>query len=398
MSEPFGNDREQTPAQWAVRWHVVVVAGLMLGMAPLMHLWWYGWRGESRPILATKSYVPMPVATAASVADGTWMVAADRHLREASPQAFWLRSTWSETLYRLGAPQSSTVHFGKDAWMFGAKTLQPDVDELARRRAARLSMLGSVKAAVEAAGARLVVSLVPDKVRIYPEQAQDGAIAATHDAVYGTLLAELRELGIAAPDLATPLRLGKPFVNEPLYFARDSHWRPVGAFVAAQALAGALEALPLPTALQPRQPVTVVMEYQNERLGDLAAAAGFCSLEEGDGKTVSRPASALTRQLVESSQVYRTGVVRGGEIVRFTGEEADAEIVLAGTSFAYDGSQALRLAAGRPVHACIHDGADGLAGIREVIAKLPKLAKAKVVVWEIVERGFLEAPWREPQL
>ncbi len=388
----------QTPAQWAVRWHVLVAAALLLCGVPAWHLVWHGVFGHEAPALLTKSTVRRPEATPETVLDGKWMVAMDRYLREAAPATFWLRGTWNETLYRLGVPQSRIAHFGEDGWLFGNVTLQPDVAALRARAAERRRMLQLVQERVAAAGAVLFVMIVPDKARVYPEQVRPGALSPAKEAVYDGLLAELRQLGIATTDLASVLRAARAANPAPLYKPRDTHWEPTGAFIAAQAVAAAIEASPVGARLAPRQPVVVAMHHRVDRLGDLAASAGFLSLEQAGAPTRSVPMSLLTYALQDRADVYHTGLATPQGAVPFTGEETDAEILLAGTSFSHDGSHALRLALGRAIRLVQNDGAAGIESIREAIGLLPQQPRTRLVIWEIVERGFFEEAWRNPSL
>ena len=75
-------------------------------------------------------------------------------------------------------------------------------------------------------------------------------------------------------------------------------------------------------------------------------------------------------------------------------EAADTEILLVGTSFSLDtGGGALALAMGRPVRTVVELGADGMGGLLAVRDELRAGTQARLVVWEIVERGLLEASW-----
>ena len=80
----------QTPAQWAVRWHGLVVVALLLASVPVVHLFWHGLLGRDEPLLRTRSQLPAPVATVDNVFDGRWMLTKERQLREDSPVVWWL--------------------------------------------------------------------------------------------------------------------------------------------------------------------------------------------------------------------------------------------------------------------------------------------------------------------
>lgn len=401
MTDPTpvaGDAPQQSPAQWAVRWHVLVLFAMLTCAVPAWHLCWHGVLGREEPLFLGRSTIRAPQANWDTLRSGAWMESMERHLREASPVTFWLRGTWNETLYRLGVPQSRTVHVGKEEWFYAASTLRPDVVEWQRRGPARRAFFAAVKARVEAAGARLFVGVVPDKVRIYPQFAQDGALSPAKEAVYGELLGELRALGIDTVDLAAALRAEAAQSPVPIYKPRDTHWEPTGALVAARAIATAIESGPVGTELGPRLPMVIQTSFSYDILNDGPANCGFLSFVDPEQDRRSVPFSLLTHRLRDRSSVYTVGVAAPTGPVALTWDDNDARIVLAGTSFSESGKHALALVLGRKVHARHHHGAAGIDGIADVLEVLPTLRDAKVVVWEIVERGFHEEGWREPSL
>jgi hypothetical protein len=389
----------QTPAQWALRWHALVLAALLIASVPVVHLCWHGLLGHDAPPIRSRSLVAAPPATLANVLDGSWMPAKERELRELSPVAWWLRSGWNEVLYRAALPRSPVVHVGGDEWFFLQSTLAPDRALFAARRPVRQRFFTAVRDAVRAAGGELFVWLVPDKARVYPEFAfADGVLPAAKAANYGNVLGELGELGIATTDLAAAFAAGRAAApTEEFYYRRDTHWRPQGALLAARAAAAAIEAGLLGARLSPRQPVELFGSETIRMVGDLTGMLGLATVEEPDARgTHAVPMSLLTARLAELRSYYGIALRDGGQTRPLFGD-ADAEVWVAGTSFSEEnGWKALSLALGRPVRTVMARGAGGVEPARTLLRELAAGARPKLVVWEIVERGLLEDEWREP--
>lgn len=396
---PVGTAPAATSAQLAVRWHVVVVATLLLASVPVVHLVWHVVLGHEAPPIRTRGQVDAPAPTAANVLDGSWTTAKELELREASPIVWWLRSGWNEALYRAGLPRSAHVHFGRDEWFFLQSTVAPDRAAFQRRREVRRRFFTAVRDRVRAAGAELFVSLVPDKARVYPELAfAGGALPEAVQPAYGEVLAELDALGIATVDIAAAMAATRAAAPaQELYYRRDTHWRPEGALVAAQAAAAVIDAGPLGARLSPRVQVELFGKETVRLIGDLAAMCGLGTIESEAGHAL--PMSLLTERLAEDRSYYGIVVREQGRPLPLYGDKPDAEIVVAGTSFSQDGWLALALALGRPVRHVFERGAGGTGPIRTVLRQLddPDVARPRLVIWEIVERGLFEPEWRDPR-
>ena len=85
--------------------------------------------------------------------------------------------------------------------------------------------------------------------------------------------------------------------------------------------------------------------------------------------------------------------------VDLDGKDPNAEILVIGTSFSEEnGANAASLFLGRPLRTVIARGAVGMKPLRLALDELRAGTKAKVVVWELVERGLFDGVWREPKL
>ncbi len=400
LPEPF----EQTPAQWAVRWHGIVLAAVLLASVPIVHVFWHGVLGHDTPMLRTRSQMPAPKPTTQSIlwATPSWMDQKERQLREDSPITWWLRSTWNEVRYGIGMPQSTQVHFGSDEWFFIQEAVWPDLETFRRAAPNRQRFFAEVRDLVRAAGAELFVVVLPDKARVYAERCYaDGAMPAGKSDNYAVVLAELGALGIPTADVAAAMasaRAANPGVE--LYYRRDTHWRPQGALLAGQVVAAAIEQR-FGDRLQPRVPATLRGPSTARLVPDLVAMASFATLEieESPEQVRSAPMSILTDRLAEVREYYGLELHRPAGTVAVDGTDPDAEVLLLGASFAHEnGLQALALGLGRSVRGCIRMGAGGFGSLQATLPELRAGTKAKVVVWELVERGFSTRAWLDPRL
>jgi hypothetical protein len=398
----------QTPAQWAVRWHGTALAVALLVPVPVFHLVWHGVLGHDDPPVRTRSQVPAPTPTFAGIvsASPSWMDQKERQLREDSPVAWWLRSGWNEARYRLGAPQSPQVHFGADEWFFLQHAVSPDRAAFDRARPARLRFLGEVRDLVRAAGAELFVNVLPDKERVYADRCYPGGVMpATKRDNYAAILADLGEAGIATVDLAAAMaaaRAANPTVE--LYFRRDSHWQAQGALLAGQVLAAAIEQR-FGERLGPKVPARPTGPRAERLIGDLTVLMGircvqFPTPRPGrDPIDRSAPLSLLADHLAEVREYYGVELLREGGAAAVDGTDPAAEVLLLGASFAEEnGLNALAFGLGRSVRAYIRFGAAGLLPLRDALPELRAGTKARVVVWDVVERGFFTPEWLDPRL
>jgi hypothetical protein len=390
-----------------VRWHGVVVFLLLIGSVPLVHLAWHWIAGMDEPIVLTRNQKPRPPFSWSRTRPGQWQWALDleQHLQEASPIVWWLRGNYNELRYVLGLYASDSVAVGRDGWMFVPQSLHPDEDLLRRSAEKRAQFLARLRARADQLGVRLVVAVCPDKERLYPEYAYaDGRLPPAKERLYPQILAELRQAGIEAVDLWQALADLRKTTNEEIYYRRDTHWRPIAALAAARVVAAAVENSAGPL-LGPRQAVELQRPLATRALSDIASMAGFLAFEEpmpviagaqGSITRSSRAASVLTQRLQEDREYYALAV-RGpdGTLVPTEQFALQATVLLAGTSFSLEnGATALQYALARPVRSVVRLGAAGTNALGEAVHLLATgECKAKVLVWEFVERGYLEPAW-----
>ncbi|MBL8726476.1 MAG: hypothetical protein JNK49_20705 [Planctomycetes bacterium] len=395
---PLGVPRPQTPLQWAVRWHAVLLVACLLGSVPVLHTVWHGLLGRREALIPTRSQTPWPEPDWADLQSGAWMGRVERHLQQASPVAFWLRAPWNELLLACGVANSPSVQVGRDGWLF-LRADQGSPQSFAQRRAARAQTFAAVRAECAAAGVELFVSLVPNKTRVHPEFLKSALPA---DATYATVLAELQAVGLPVVDVAAAMAAAKAAEpTRPLYFRGDTHWLPFGALVAGQAVAAAVEAR-CGASLGPRGAVQLGPRTTFQALGDLVAMLGLATadLPWVDGRRITVGLSLTAHSFGELREYYSVASADPALATRLDGTAADAPVWLVGTSFSREnGMPALALALGRPVRLFGENGAASIAPMAKALAALrePGAKRPGALVWEIVERGFFEPEWAEPQ-
>jgi len=394
----------QTPAQWAVRWFAVIAIGGLFASAPLAHLVWHGLLGRDESLLPLRTQTKAPTPAIAAALDGSWMAQLEKHLREDAPATFWLRANWNELRYRLGVPRGNDVRVGRDEWLFLDYATRIDFAAWQRSAPARRAFLAGVRDQVKAAGAELVIALVPDKERVHAEKwAPDGVLPAAKAGCYAAGLAEFAELGIPAVDLAAAMaaaRAADP--TAPLYYRGDTHWRKEGALAAGAATAAFLEAR-YGEALGPRTPMALSGVTATRLVGDITANLGLAVVDVPDpasalGLRRPVPLSLLADRLAETREYYGVELSTPTGRIGMDGKDDTASVWLIGTSFAHDnGANAVALHLGRSIRTTVVIGASGLEAMSEARPAIRPGQRAKVVLWEIVERSYFSAEWWAPK-
>lgn len=395
-----------TPAQWAVRWHGVAVFVLLCGSVPLLHAAQHWLLGRDEPIVRTASTRARPAFDAAALLDGTLQQQLQVWLQEDSPVTFTLRGMLRETQAAFGLLQTDRIHVGPQGWLFQRPTLAPDPGLLQGLAAGRRALFSAARREADELGLVLVAALVPDKVRVYPEQAfRNVELPPQKQGVYALLQQELREAGIAAPDLDASLSAARRMLPDPLYHPWDTHWTPRGALVAAQAIAALLQQ-EWPDRLGPALPLELSGPSVIEVLPDLVAQTGIRAERVYLAATdtwIDRPGSRAALRWLSPMQYY--GLVcrdpATGQLRDLDELQATARVAVAGSSFSRThGATALAYALQRPVdRRWSRSGAVSVVALQELFDRVRAGAvQPRVVVWEFPERAATEGlgadPWR----
>lgn len=392
----------QDPAQWAVRWHAVVLFLAFIAVAPLVHL-------------AHMATTTMPSErrlradgewTWDGVMEGRWTTAIGSWLEKDNPVAGAMTGNWNDMRWRLGILQNEQVHVGRDNWFYLRNSLDPSQQRIDSGAESRRQVLEAVAARARRLGIHFVVLLVPDKERIYPEYAYaDGVMPSPKQGLYARIVDDLTAAGIPVVDVARVMHEARPAPGPGnLYYQRDTHWTVHGAFLAAQALRSHLEQSPVRDQLGRDVLYGVPQPMVVNLIPDLVALCGLRTWETplaGMEEEVLLPASSVSSRLSESKQYWRLRTaaidVRPGLPMDALADEA--LVALAGSSFsAENGKDAVAFALGRAVDGRgIHKGASALQGLAESLDRIERgESKARVLVWEFVERAWLEGVWLPP--
>jgi alginate O-acetyltransferase complex protein AlgJ len=145
-------------------------------------------------------------------------------------------SFWNALRFRLFQETAEGAVAGNDGWIFTAEEYEYVIGA-DLRFAEAMASIADTAATLRAQNIHLVVSLIPDKSRIYPEFLRSNRPAPVINR-YEAARALMVENGIDAPDLLSALLKARD--TTPVFLERDTHWTPFGAQAVAQALAGSV--------------------------------------------------------------------------------------------------------------------------------------------------------------
>ena len=309
---------------------------------------------------------------------------------------------------RLGSG-NERVYTGRDDWLYYASDVQHvigrgflDPGQLARRVASGDSLsqaaapdprpaLRAFNNALARRGIALVLLPTPVKPSIHPEPLGLRASAApVRNVSFSQFAEEMRAAGMLLFDPA-PLLADLGARGDPVYLARDTHWRPDAVIAVAQELARFLER---ETPLEERAPVS--LDTRRVRVSDRGDIVGLLDL----------PAerSPYPSETVEVQQI----LTADGRPWR---PNPTADVLLLGDSFtnifsleamgwgtAAGLAEQLSFALGRPVDRLVQN-ANGAFASREALARElarghDRLAGKRVVVYQFATRELTHGDWR----
>ena len=301
------------------------------------------------------------------------------------------------------------VYTGRDDWLYYASDVQHvvgrgflDRGQLARRAAGGDSLseaaapdprpaLRAFNDALARRGITLVLLPTPVKPSIRPEQlGLEASVAPVRNVSFSQFAEEMRAAEIVLFDPA-PLLADLGALGDPVYLARDTHWRPDAVVAVAQELARFLER---ETQLPEQEPVS--LDTRRVRVSDRGDIVGLLDL----------PAkwSPYPSETVEVRQI----LTADGRPWR---PNPTADVLLLGDSFANIFSleamgwgtaaglaEQLSFALGRPVDRLVQN-ANGAFASREALARelargRDRLAGKRAVVYQFATRELTHGDWR----
>ncbi|MDQ3459398.1 MAG: alginate O-acetyltransferase [Deinococcota bacterium] len=173
------------------------------------------------------------------IVDGSWAQAYEDNFNEGLLFRELALSSLTALNYGLFGVGLDGVLVGEEGWLFTSEEFMRYPHEAAET-AYKLALVAEVRETLETSGSRLVVALIPAKARVYEERLGRARLPDYSRARYEAFRESLLAVGVAAPDLLTPLLEAK--AEGQVFLRTDTHWTPFGAQVVAQALRPAVAA------------------------------------------------------------------------------------------------------------------------------------------------------------
>ncbi len=318
--------------------------------------------------------------------EGRMTGAIEKQIDHKLPARPWLIAVANSLRYKLTHGGGDQVRLGVDDWLYLTDEVRyyPDA---AANQAARIALLSQTSQALDKLGVKLVVALVPDKARIYPQYLAEGHIPSFTQNRYAQALQALRAQGVITTDLLAPFAQGASSNKspEPIYYRTDTHWNAQGAQLAAQAVAATVAAAGLSARLAEEATTfaTQVSGPAAERPGDLIRLMGLSDIPNFGRPLPDNEAPVATQQTSADKA--------GGGLL---GDTEAIPVTLTGTSYSLRGNfhGYLQQALSAKVLNTAKDGGGFLQAATDYFKDDAfKTSKPKVVVWELPER-FLPAP------
>ncbi|WP_047280060.1 alginate O-acetyltransferase [Pseudomonas lundensis] len=327
-------------------------------------------------LISLRSFMGFNTTDDATVLNGRWSKAVETHYDDEFPIKRLGTNLWAAldfTLFNEGRPG---VVLGRNHWLFSDEEFKP-WPNAEQNVADNYALVEGVRQTLKAHGVKLVMAVVPSKVRLYPEHMGDERPASIHADLYRDFHAQLAASQIIAPDLLGPLQQAKQGGAQ-VFLRTDTHWTPDGAQVAAQQLAAAIGSQ-FPLSGEPQQFVTEA-EKTEQHNGDLERFL---------------PMDPLFSYLMPPSEPLEKRSTRAANAEADSEDAlfADSEVpvTLVGTSYSANPNWnfvgALKQALRSDV---INDSKDGHGPILPMLAYLKsdafKNTPPQVLIWEFPER------------
>jgi len=139
-------------------------------------------------------------------------------------------ATWGVIQYALFGEGRSGVLVGEGGWLYTREEFEQGTG-----LEANLAEIIRINDELEQNNIRLVVALIPDKSRVYPEHLGHYYRSVRMERRYQGVRERLSSAGVIVPDLLTPLAAAK--AEGDVFLHTDTHWTARGAKVAASILA-----------------------------------------------------------------------------------------------------------------------------------------------------------------
>ncbi len=169
--------------------------------------------------------------------NGKLAKAAETHYDAEFPIKRLGTNLWAAMDFKLFNEGRPGVVLGRDQWLFSDEEFKPTAgaEQLMQEN---LALIRGIRDTLQQHGSQLVLAIVPAKARVYAEYLGKERPASLHDDLYNQFHAQARQANVFAPDMMAPMEQAK--ARGQVFLRTDTHWTPMGAEVAAQALAEAV--------------------------------------------------------------------------------------------------------------------------------------------------------------
>ena len=327
-------------------------------------------------LISLRSFMGFNTTDDATVLNGRWSKAVETHYDDEFPIKRLGTNLWAAldlTLFNEGRPG---VILGRDHWLFSDEEFKP-WPNAEQNVADNYALVEGVRKTLKQHGVKLVMAVVPSKVRLYPEHMGDERPASIHADLYRDFHAQLAANKVIAPDLLGPMQQAKQGGAQ-VFLRTDTHWTPDGAQIAAHQLAKAIGAQ-FPLSGEPQHFVTEA-EKTEQHSGDLER---FLPLDPLFSNLLppSEPLEKRNTRVANAAADSETALFADSEV----------PVTLVGTSYSANPNWnfvgALKQALRSDV---INDSKDGHGPILPMLAYLNsdafKNTPPQVLIWEFPER------------
>lgn len=250
---------------------------------------------------------------------------------------------------------------GQDGWLFSAEEVRPL--PLPAQMTVIVETVLDIRAQLLLGGTDLVVVPLPAKIDVYRAISPDAVFGRALGSLYTRFSDRLAARGVVVVDARSALL--NPV--EPVFFATDTHWTPLGAGLVASAILDAGAIAPGALVYDRRQ------EAPRELTGDLVSFVTTAAM----APDIGLPSESVT-------PVVQTPVDAGSDIFG----AAAHDIVLVGTSYSanpdWGFADALMRTLGRDVVSVAEQGLGPLQPMQDYLAGADyRDAHPAVVIWEI---------------
>ena len=313
-------------------------------------------------------------AKADDILSGRTAKALENQLNQHLPWRAHLIAGANGTRYLLMRAGNAQVRVGREGWLFLSDEIQPH-PEAEANTAARIKRIAQVQKQLAHDGVKLVVLLVPDKIRVYPHYAQHAQDWHYDAARYSAALKLLAAQKISVINPLPALQAAR----QDAYYRTDTHWNQVGAQIVAQQVAKQIKQFGL--SLAPTEFGTGKSMPEQERAGDLLRLMG---LEHSPNWLRPLP------DLESAVNIEQTSADAASSLL----DDVGVPVVLTGTSYSLRGQFHGYLQ--QALHAKVLNAAKDGAGFWQATSAYLadpayQSAKPALLIWEIPER-FLPAP------